>query len=35
MLAARTEEAIMIGAELKARVLPAIEQWMRRHDQRN
>ncbi len=32
IVAARAEEAIMIGAELKARALPAIDDWIKRRD---
>jgi hypothetical protein len=29
-MAARSHEAIMIGADVKARVLPAIDDWLKR-----
>ena len=35
MVAARSQEAILIAAEFKARALPAIEQWIRQHGGRD
>ena len=35
MVAARAEEAILIGAELKARALPAIDDWIKRRSRRD
>ena len=35
IVAARAEEAIMIGAELKARALPAIDDWIKRRSKRD
>ena len=35
MVAARSEEAIMISSELKARALPAIDAWIKRRNKRD
>jgi hypothetical protein len=35
IVAARAQEAIMISADLKARVLPAIDEWVKRRSARD
>jgi hypothetical protein len=34
IVAARAQEAIMIGADVKSRVLPAIDDWIKRRNAR-
>jgi hypothetical protein len=34
IVAARAQEAIMIGADVKARVLPAVDDWIKRRNAR-